>query len=130
MLSKKGITPVIAVVMLVLIVVTLVGGIFIWLQTMVDETGEDISDHVRGETDAMGKNAVIDGCSDDNVYIRSTGTNPIQEGEIAVYVNGTHEDDIPIQGEGEIDTGIYTYSTELPGEVRITGPGFEDIEDC
>lgn len=138
MLSRKGITPVIAVVMLVLIVVSLVGGIFIWLQGVMDETQEGLGEEITGETEAMAKDASIDhvSCDDDGnvdeIYIRNEGSMDLEDGDISVYIGGSREGGFPDNGDLE-PGGVESMDiTEVVGStVEITGPGATaDSEDC
>ena len=85
---KKGITPVIAMILLILIVVAL-GGIFAAWTTRtwqtVQESGSEQITHISGE---MQKSLTIDNVNCDNkiIYIKNTGTADITVDEIGIYV--------------------------------------------
>jgi len=101
----KGITPVIAVILLLLITISLVGFAFVWFSKMTQQTTSSIGTQVQTQTDNTGKRVIIDTATagtPGHIYIRSLGTQPIDMlNEVGIYVNGVKRD----QTSGNAATG-------------------------
>ncbi|MFP4115920.1 MAG: archaellin/type IV pilin N-terminal domain-containing protein [Candidatus Aenigmatarchaeota archaeon] len=93
---KKGVTPVIAIIMLVLIVLVMVGGVFTWMQTMqgqAEEVGQeefeeimsDAADYIEVESVACS------GSSLDEVWIHNS--HDTTDFTLDYYVDGSLKDD-------------------------------------
>ncbi len=86
---KKGITPVIAMILLILIVVAL-GGVFAAWTTRTWETlGEAGEEQIETVTEQLQKSITIDSldCANGNVYVRNMGNDPIALTELSVYLD-------------------------------------------
>ena len=87
--SRKGITPVIAVVLLLMITVALIGFAFIWFQGVWESVSDSTGKNIEDEVNKMTQTIKIDNIDITNrvVYIRATGSNSIPKPEVSVYVN-------------------------------------------
>ena len=86
---KKGITPIIAMILLILIVVSL-GGVFAaWTTRTWEAVGTRGTEALEKTTGTMQKSIIIDNvdCSAGNVYIRNTGSADLHTDDISVYVD-------------------------------------------
>lgn len=86
----KGITPVIATILLVLIVVAL-GGVFAaWTSRVASTTTEAGTQQVETVTGQLQKSIAIDSvdCANGHIYVRNTGSVQIAQTEIGVYDDG------------------------------------------
>ncbi|MBI5347248.1 MAG: hypothetical protein HZB66_01415 [Candidatus Aenigmarchaeota archaeon] len=87
----KGITPVIAIVLLLMITIAMVGFAFVWFQGMWRTTSETTGSQITAQQEAMMKTIVIDNvaCTTGKIYVRNTGSKEIAASEMSVYVGGT-----------------------------------------
>ena len=89
---KKGITPVIAMILLILIVVAL-GGVFAaWTTKTFTLIGNKTEEHVIETVERFQRSIKIDNvdCNNGVVYIRNIGTAPLNTDQIALYVGGSY----------------------------------------
>jgi len=135
---KKGITPVIAMILLILIVVAL-GGVFAaWtMRTFkgVQGSGEEQIEQISGQ---LQKSVVIDNvnCEKNLIYIKNTGSVNVTKSELGVYVNDTLLDSSSLTvspnevAPNQIMT-INTTPTDLTGgTIKISfGTGIQDSTD-
>lgn len=52
---KKGITPVVAVIMLLLIVISLVGGMFVWMRRTMGGVQRTVGNQTQQQAEQIGK---------------------------------------------------------------------------
>lgn len=91
---RKGITPVIAMILLILIVVAL-GGVFAAWTTRTWETlGERGEEQIETVTEQLQKSITIDtiDCLNGVIYVRNMGTWDIEQSEISVYLDDAKDD--------------------------------------
>ncbi|NOR85178.1 hypothetical protein GQ473_03595 [archaeon] len=92
-MNRKGITPIIAIVLLLMMTVAAFGMTFVWVQKTQGEIQQGVSDDI---TNMMGKNAaqfgiesVYEDGNEISVIIRNTGTYTFVNGDVFnVYVDG------------------------------------------
>lgn len=135
----KGITPVIAMILLILIVVAL-GGVFAAWTTRTSETlFESGTEQVETVTGQLQKSITIDSvdCTGTGfVYIRNMGTQPLDSAtELSVYVGGALQTatactpvSIPTGTVSECNTGYGVIASGI--EVRATVPGNAATYKC
>ena len=130
---RKGITPIIAVVLLLLITISMVGFAFVWFGDIFQQVGESTKNQTLGQIRKQGQTIKIDMASNSSgIYIRNTGNYKINLNQISVY-NGTGQSlcntttgAVLTPGEVEIcEAGCKAKET-----VRVTGPANEDIRTC
>lgn len=141
-MSKKGITPVIAMILLILIVVAL-GGVFAaWTTRTWQGVQEKGGEQVEQVTGQMQKSAAIDNidCAKENIYVKNTGSANITEDEFGIYIgdtlyqNSTNVDiDSTILQSNKIATINVTDAnrgSEINKTVKISvGAGIQDTND-
>jgi flagellin-like protein len=91
---RKGITPVIAMILLILIVVAL-GGVFAAWTTRTWETlGERGEEQIETVTEQLQKSIAIDAidCTNGDIYVRNMGNQDIAQAEISVYLDDAKDD--------------------------------------
>ena len=129
-ISKKGITPVIAMILLILIVVAL-GGVFAaWTTRTWESVQEKGTEQIEQTTESFRKGVIIDNidCGTGDVYVRNTGSVDLPTSEISVYVGDSLKsvtwspDPIPAGQVSTASTGGAITET-----VRISvGTGIQD----
>ncbi len=105
---RKGITPVIAMILLILIVVAL-GGVFAaWTTRTWESLGESGEAQVGAVTETLSNSITIDNvdCNGQIVYVRNTGTGYLNCTEIGLYVDSA--------------VGVYSCSPFTVGPGNIT----------
>ena len=85
----KGISPVIAVILLLLITVAIVGLSFGFFSRITTQTSQTTEQQVTQQVQQMSKVIQIDAQNDSTVVIRNVGSATIQYSEMGVYINGT-----------------------------------------
>ncbi len=115
---KKGISPVIAIVMLLLIVVVMVGGVFAWMTGMQDDIEGAGDEQVAAIVEeASGYVRIIDvSCDDDGDYAKHIwirNDNPTRNyNPIDVFLDGDYLGDIELKTNDELD-GDKSYPLDL-----------------
>ena len=85
----KGITPVIAIILLLLITISMVGFAFVWFQR-VAQTATTASDtQLQAQLNQQAQTARIESAAGTTVSLRVTGSQSIPIGTMAIFVNGT-----------------------------------------
>ena len=133
--NKKGITPIIAIVLLLMITISMVGFAWIWFQRLGASAMESVSAGMNNQTQSIGKIISIDnanGGADSVISIRNIGTQEIKSSEIGIYVDGNAKscagltDILPGQ---VVDCTIAGY--DCAGKiVKVTAPGNYDEIMC
>lgn len=85
---QKGITPIIAMILLVLIVVAIGGAFASWTTTSVQTATKSGSEEVKEQTQKLTTSFVIEGVSENKIYLRNIGVNPITNNSLYVYIGG------------------------------------------
>jgi flagellin-like protein len=85
----KGITPVIAVILLLLITVSMAGFAFVFLQRSLESATEATGEGIQQELLRQGQKVVIVTGAGTSVTLRASGTQAIPVGSVALLVNNT-----------------------------------------
>ncbi|RLJ02860.1 MAG: hypothetical protein DRP11_02485 [Candidatus Aenigmatarchaeota archaeon] len=143
---KKGITPVIAMILLLLIVVSLAGGFMIWINstwgTLQNRATEDITTQIQQQQ----KKIRIENCDINNeqVVIRNMGSADINATlvggspqDLTIYYNGALVTNptitpaiIPPNTIATVDLSVAGYNLVTGDKVRIVAPANEDVVTC
>jgi len=83
----KAITPVIAVIMLLLLTISIIGIAFLFFTRLVESTGEEASGITEQQLRQLGTDLRIDSAAGDKVYIRNTGSVAIPNTSLGFYIN-------------------------------------------
>ncbi|MFH0832194.1 MAG: archaellin/type IV pilin N-terminal domain-containing protein [Candidatus Aenigmatarchaeota archaeon] len=117
----KGITPVVATILLLLVTISMVGFAFIWFNRVMGSATESIANQTDTETSKMQMKVKIDNINkaSDIVYIRNDGSRSIETSRIIVYVDGT-----------TLATCTWSSTTVVPNEVVSCTVTTPDISSC
>ncbi|MBI5061800.1 MAG: hypothetical protein HZB67_05825 [Candidatus Aenigmarchaeota archaeon] len=132
-MNKKGITPVISIVLLLMITIALIGFAFVWFTKIWNIAAESGTQGVIGITESGQKSIQIENWDSTNglLTIKNMGTADISAGEIRLYIAGASstacDDTAPLKGRVDDCTGI----TCNPGdELKAVGPSNYDTISC
>ena len=133
----KAITPIIAIVLLLMITISMAGFAFLWFQRIGTAAMNATQAGVTTQQKMAGKMIAIESVDAENglVYVRNIGTYKINaSAELAVYVNGTPIDCENKWDKDEINPGEITYCNHTAIKhcktVRVTAPGNVDELAC
>ncbi|MFA4819879.1 MAG: archaellin/type IV pilin N-terminal domain-containing protein [Candidatus Aenigmatarchaeota archaeon] len=92
----KGITPVIAIILLLLITISMVGFAFVWFQRVATTATTATDVQLQSQLNKQGQTISIEGaycsaggCATKEIYMRNSGTVAIPIGAVAIFVNGS-----------------------------------------
>lgn len=83
----KGITPVIAIILLLLITISMVGFAFVWFQRFVSTATNATESAALGQQTQLQQQVRLEGVSGASVGLRSSGTQALPVGSVAFFVN-------------------------------------------
>lgn len=137
----KGITPVIATIMLLLITISLVGFAYTWFSTIWQGVATSTQNATETQIRTMGQKVVIDNAASGNIVVRNAGTYNIPWSSMTVYINSVYKNvryppavtqdcnwsfsDIAPGGTIRIDC-----SCTSGDDVKVTAPGNIAILSC
>lgn len=133
----KGITPIIAIMLLLMITIAMIGFAYLWF-TRISQNAMNRTENIMEQNrENLGKTIQIDnaiGAADSMVFIRNTGSFPINVTEIKTYVAGALVscDFTPILeiAPGEIK-GCNIMASNCAGYlVKVSAPGNFDEFMC
>ena len=129
--NTKGITPIIAIILLMMITIALAGFTYIWLQGVFKTSSNNTKTQLEQQQRSMMKTIRIDSVTSGTggLAIRNTGSESITSNEIAVFVKGKKVTCDP----GTItpgNVGTCTISCNSGDEVKVTAPGNSDVALC
>lgn len=126
----KGITPVVAIILLLLIVIAMTGFAFMWFTRMTSGVANQTEEQIQQQMTSASKKVSIDSASSMGIWIRNIGTSSISTDEIGVYKDGA---DAGCTWSGNIapgqtkDCGANCTSGQ---KIRATAPGNFDERIC
>ncbi len=131
----KGITPVVAIILLLLITISMVGFAFVWFTRIGELTTQQTQAQLQSELDRQAQKVRIDAVTTTTVTIRNIGTKAIPEIQLTVFVdNVVKECTWSTSGDlaaGGSKTCTYTGAcTAGTSTVRVTAPGNSDAVKC
>ncbi|MBI3190757.1 hypothetical protein HYZ41_03565 [archaeon] len=85
---KKGITPVVATILLLIIVIAIVGYSFGFFQRIFTTAGTTAESEMSGVTGNIKQSVSIDSVSGTNLYVRNTGSAALSVSGVVVYIDG------------------------------------------
>ncbi|MBI5347521.1 MAG: LamG domain-containing protein [Candidatus Aenigmarchaeota archaeon] len=118
---SKGITPVIAIVLLLMITIAIVGFSFTFLSGMFQTTTETTGKQIAHQLGAMSSCMQLDGVSFDKVYVRNCGSGSLYN--FSIYVDGESiaVTNNPIVGESK--AGELQLAKGVSGDaIKVTSP--------
>lgn len=131
----KGVTPIIAVVLLLLIVIALAGFAFVWFQTAWKTMATAAEQQMTQQQASMMKTIKIDniekGATNTTIYVRHTGSLNISISELAVYIDNTLATCTWSADILEPNTVITCIANLVcSNTVKVSAPGSEDAVQC
>jgi len=128
----KGITPVIAVILLLLITISMVGFAFVWFSRVAQTATEQTEKQLQTDLDRQGKKVAIDNIGSGSVTLRNIGTSNIAAGDLKLYVNNTAQaacDAVSIAAGGTSTCNLNPPCGD-GGTMKVTSPGNQDQITC
>ncbi len=128
----KGITPVIAIILLLLITISMVGFAFVWFTRFVEIAGSATENATISEVEKIKKTVRIDNAGTGGVTVRNTGSANIPVNEISVYIDGSAiscswTGSIAPQGSATCTQAVCSSGQEA----KVTSPGTaQDVVTC
>src|SRR3989344_3490275 len=120
----KGITPVIAVILLLLITIAIIGFTSVFFQQTVTTGGEQAQEAAAGQANKALQTAEIVDVSNGKVTIKNVGTEPISTANVQIFVDGDPAATTPVGDAENIQPGsTKTFDIAVPpgtGERKIT----------
>ena len=134
-MKMKGITPVIAIILLLLITISMVGFAFIWFQRVAQTATSSSDAALQTQLNQQSQTARIDSAAGTSITIRNTGSQSIPTGAVAIFVNGTAttSGNCPtlVLASGASNTCASTVQVcSGLSIVKITAPGNSDQITC
>ena len=143
---KKGITPVIAMILLLLIVVSLAGGFMIWINSTWGILQNTASEDISTQIEQQQKKIRIENCDivNDEIVIKNMGSADIN----ATVIAGQGAKDLTIYYNGQVDLSPTITPTIIPpnsiavvttsiavdivsgDKIRVVAPANEDAIIC
>ena len=138
---QKGITPVIAVILLLLITISMVGFAFTWFSRVAQTATEQTEKQLESDLARQGKKVAIDNLQPStelaagSVSVRNIGTSNIVAGDVKLYINNVAQEGCNnlILAAGAIGSCAITANTcnDASGlSARVTSPGNQDQVTC
>src|SRR3989338_7172640 len=89
----KGITPVIAIILLLLITISMVGFAFVWFQRVASTATQATDEQLTAQLNKQAQQIKLEGASGTTVTLRSNGNVALPVGSIVLFVNGSSATD-------------------------------------
>jgi flagellin-like protein len=137
-MAKKGITDIIAIVLLLMITISMVGFAWIWFQRTSQAAMDKTQKQLENNQNISGQTIMIDNVDKvgGSITIRNTGTQVINAAQIGIYANGNRVVcNAPFNttnlAMGSTLTCINATSSIVGcSSVRVSAPGNIDTMDC
>src|SRR3989338_429961 len=132
----KGITPVIAIILLLLITISMVGFAFVWFSRVTSSAGSQIENSTLSQLRTQGQRITIENInpSGATVTVRNSGTVSIDQTELALYINNVLT--ACSWAPTSISPGART-TCDWSGSacaaqttVKVVAPGGQDVSTC
>ncbi len=128
---QKGITPVIAIILLLLITISIVGFSFMFFQRTTETASQSGEEQLKQQTASAGTQLRIEGASGNKVYIRNVGGSKIDKSALGFYADGAPKtvasatvDPLPPGQAGEYQLNDFLATTAET--IKVTSGGFGD----
>ncbi|MEM5826128.1 MAG: archaellin/type IV pilin N-terminal domain-containing protein [Candidatus Aenigmatarchaeota archaeon] len=129
----KGISPVIAVVLLLMITISLVAFAYIFFMRLTGGAMNQTTTEQEALRQQQGKRIAIDGVSGNAIILRNVGTYPVGVTELSVFVNGVITNIncvFDTINPGSTVHCTLSNSCASGGRVRVVSPGLTDEFTC
>ena len=129
----KGISPIIAVVLLLMITISMVAFAYIWFTRITVGALNQSQSQQESLQQQTGKKVVIDNINGNLITLRNIGTYPVKKEEISVFINGvitTITSGCDTLNVREVETCVLSASCQSGGKVKVVSPGITDEVIC
>ena len=109
----KGITPVIAIILLLLITISMVGFAFVWFQRVASTATQATDEQLTAQLNKQAQQIKLEGASGTTVTLRSNGNVALPVGSIVLFVNGTSATSGSCPSVSVAAGGIFTCTTTV-----------------
>ncbi|MBI4019533.1 MAG: type IV pilin [Candidatus Aenigmarchaeota archaeon] len=120
----KGISPVIAIILLLLITISIIGFTSVFFQQTVQTSGEQAQESLNERSDTLLQTAEIIDATNNKVTIKNVGGAPISIDNVKIFLDGEPVTATPIDGASDIAPGaVKTFDITIPpgtGERKLT----------
>ena len=132
----KGITPVIAIILLLMITISMVGFAFVWFSRISTTLGESAEKAATTQTGMFGKTIRIENIDEQAaatvISVRNTGTQTILSTETSVYIDNAKRTECAL---GDIATNSVVSCTAITAcatdkIILVSAPGNSDQYKC
>lgn len=132
---RKGITPVIAVILLLLITISMVGFAFVWFSRITQSALAATENRTQTILSQQEQTIRVDNvnAAARQVTIRATGSQSISNSNLKVYVSSILQAcawDAPTLTPGSTITCTFTSACNPGNPLRVTAPGGPDETTC
>ncbi len=135
--TKKGITPVIAIILLLLITISMVGFAYVWFNRVLTSTTEKTSKQLDNQLDQQAKTIRIDNIGNQTINIRNTGSVTVLATDLSIY-EGTNLLSVCVPDSDSIMPGAVLTETcngkafcDNPKPlIKVSAPGNQDVGSC
>ena len=134
----KGITPVIAIILLLLITISMVGFAFVWFSRVTSSAGSQIENSTFAELRRQGQRITIENINPSaaTVTVRNSGTVSIADTELALYTNnvlltpGCTWSPTSIAPGARTTCDFNSSACATGTTVKVVAPGGQDLSTC
>ncbi|MFH0832800.1 MAG: archaellin/type IV pilin N-terminal domain-containing protein [Candidatus Aenigmatarchaeota archaeon] len=128
----KGVSPVIATILLLLITISLIGFVFMYMERSVTTTGEQTEEQLKEQIAKFSKGIWIDNAAAASVVVRNIGSQVVNATEIRLYVNDAAATCSWSSGTiAPSSVATCTLSESCSGKnVKATGPSNDAKKSC
>jgi len=129
----KGITPVIAVILLLLITISLVGFAFIYFSRITETVQTNTESQLENQLQNQQKRIRIESAAGTTVAVRNIGTVTINPAEFAVFFNNSLDTGCVFTALGPQSVGTCTLTLTANCQdqtIRVSTPGGSDSRIC
>lgn len=126
----KGVSSVIAAILLLLIIIAIVGFAFTFLAKTAQQSTIGAETQLSNQQQHLSTSFQIESIDGNRVYVRNTGTAPLTSDQIVIFINGILVDFTGPASIGNLETGVYVLNqarlSEIPNpsEIRISSSGW------
>ncbi len=126
----KGITPVIAIILLLLITIAIVGFAFMFFQRTTETAAASGEQQLSNMLSQMASRPRIEGAAGDTVYVRNTGSTDLSKGSLGFFADGQQKKIISgndVIKPNEVGTYVLSgFDAQAVSKLKVTSGGFSD----
>ena len=129
----KGITPVIAIILLLLITISMVGFAFVWFQRVAQTATDSTDTQLQQQLAQQAEKIRIESGAGTSVTLRNTGSQALPVGSVALFVNNAQSTNScpgSSQAAGAVFTCTLSSSCASGNTLKATAPGNTDQITC